>query len=51
MSTVLGRDRLPMFIVDWPGVIRDRTQFSARGAGILGMMNFGRRPRYSWTNR
>jgi len=46
MSTVLGRDRLPMLIVDWPGVIRDRTQFSARGAGILGMMNFGRQPRY-----
>jgi len=46
MTTVLGRERLPMLIVDWPGVIRDRTQFSARGAGILGMMNFGRQPRY-----
>ncbi len=46
MTTVLGRDRMPMLIVDWPGVIRDRTQFSARGAGILGMMNFGRQPRY-----
>src|SRR5581483_11919695 len=46
MTTVLGHDRLPMVIADWPGVIRDRTQFSARGAGILGMMNFGRRPQY-----
>jgi hypothetical protein len=46
MTTVLGRDRLPMVIADWPGVIKDRTQFSARGAGILGMMNFGRRARY-----
>jgi len=46
MTTVLGRDRLPMLIVDWPGVISDRAQFSARGAGILGMINFGRRPRY-----
>jgi hypothetical protein len=27
-------------------VIRDRTQFSARGAGILGMMTFARQPRY-----
>ena len=46
MMTVLGRDRLPMLIVDWPGVIRDRAQFSARGAGILGMMTFARQPRY-----
>lgn len=46
MASVLGRDRLPMLIVDWPGVIRDRTQFSARGAGILGMMTFARQPRY-----
>ncbi len=46
MTTVLGHDRLPMLIVDWPGVIRDRAQFSARGAGILGMMTFARQPRY-----
>jgi hypothetical protein len=46
MASVLGHDRLPMLIVDWPGVIRDRTQFSARGAGILGMMTFARQPRY-----
>jgi len=46
MATVLGHDRLPMLIVDWPGVIRDRAQFSARGAGILGMMTFARRPLY-----
>jgi hypothetical protein len=46
MTTVLGHERLPMLIVDWPGVIRDRTQFNARGAGILGMMTFGRQPRY-----
>jgi hypothetical protein len=46
MASVLGHDRLLMIIVDWPGVIRDRTQFSARGAGILGMMTFARQPRY-----
>ncbi len=46
MTSVLGHDRLPMLIVDWPGVIRDRTQFSARGAGILGMMTFARQQRY-----
>ncbi len=46
MTTVLGHERLPMLVVDWPGVIRDRTQFSARGAGILGMSTFARQQRY-----
>lgn len=38
----LGQKRRPMVIIDCPGVIKDRKKFSARGAGILGMMNFGR---------
>lgn len=38
----LGSKRLPMLIVDHPGVIRDRRQFSARAAGILGMLSYGR---------
>lgn len=38
----LGGKRRPMLIVDYPGVIKDRREYSARGAGILGMMNFGR---------
>lgn len=42
MTHVLGKQRLPMIIVDTPNVIKDRKMFSARGAGILGMMNFGR---------
>jgi hypothetical protein len=46
MAAVLGHERLPMLVVDWPGVIRDRTQFSARGAGILGMTTFARQQRY-----
>jgi hypothetical protein len=46
MASVLGHDRLPMLIVDWPGVIHDRNQFSARGAGILGMTIFARQQRY-----
>jgi hypothetical protein len=33
--------------VDHPGVVKDRTSFSARGAGILGMMQFGHRPFYA----
>jgi hypothetical protein len=43
----LGKDRLPMVILDHPGVVRDRTSFSARGAGILGMAQFGIRPFYA----
>lgn len=42
MHRVLGRKRLPMLIIDSPSVIKDRLTFSARGAGILGMMPFGR---------
>lgn len=47
MQSFLGKDRLPMLVIDHPGVIRDRQNFSARGAGILGMSNFGRRPVYA----
>lgn len=43
----LGKDRLPMIVLDHPGVVRDRTSFSARGAGILGMAQFGIRPFYA----
>lgn len=42
MQHWLGPKRLPMLIVDTRSVLQDRTQFSARGAGILGMAPFGR---------
>ncbi|OYW14347.1 MAG: acyl-protein synthetase [Sphingomonadales bacterium 12-62-5] len=41
-TNFIGKDRRPMLIIDHPGVVRDRTSFSARGAGILGMMTYGR---------
>lgn len=47
MTHVLGAERLPMLLIESPDVIRDRTQFSARGAGLLGMMNFGRQHCYA----
>lgn len=47
MQHFLGKDRLPMVIIDHPGVIKDRRSYSARGAGILGMMQFGRKPFYA----
>jgi hypothetical protein len=42
MRRVIGNQRLPMIIIDTPNVIKDRKMFSARGAGLLGMMPFGR---------
>ena len=42
IQEVLGPRRLPMLVVDTRSVIKDRTSFSARGAGVLGMVNFGR---------
>ncbi len=42
MTHFLGRQRRPMLIIDHPDVVRDRTEFSARGVGILGMMSYGR---------
>jgi hypothetical protein len=42
LQTVLGPQRLPMLIVDSPSIVRDRASFSARAAGVLGMMTFGR---------
>jgi hypothetical protein len=47
MTHVLGGERLPMLIIDTSALIRDRAQFSARGAGVLGLMNFGRQHAYA----
>ena len=42
LQVVLGPQRLPMLILDSKKVTRGAS-FSARGAGVLGMMNFGRK--------
>ena len=47
MQHFIGKERWPMVILDHPGVIKDRESFSARGAGILGLMQFGRQPIYA----
>jgi phenylacetate-coenzyme A ligase PaaK-like adenylate-forming protein len=46
-SSFLGAQRLPMLIIDSQAVIKDRTQFSARGAGILGFSMLGRDQSYA----
>jgi len=47
LQSVIGKARLPMLIIDHPGVVKDRRSFSARGAGILGLSNFGRDHTYA----
>jgi hypothetical protein len=42
MTSVLGPQRLPMILVESADAIRDRRQYNARVAGLLGMINFGR---------
>ncbi len=47
MTHVLGPRRLPMIVIDTKQLLSDRGMFSARGAGVLGMMNFGARPLFA----
>jgi hypothetical protein len=47
MASVLGPNRLPMILIETPDLIRDRRQFNARAAGLLGMMNFGKNHFYA----
>jgi hypothetical protein len=42
LQTVIGPNRLPMLLVDTKALFKNRRTFSARGAGVLGLMNFGR---------
>ena len=41
VSSFLGKQRVPMLILDSSAVIKNRAMFSARGAGILGFSMFG----------
>ena len=47
MTHWLGASRLPMLVVDSPSAVADRRTFSARGAGIVGMLTFGRDHHYA----
>lgn len=42
MASFLGKKRLPMIVVDSPALLKDRSRFNARAAGILGFSVFGR---------
>ena len=47
VSDFTGSARMPMIIIDCPGVVKNRAMFSARGAGILGFSIFGSKKIYS----
>lgn len=47
VSAFLGKQRLPMLILDTSEVIKNRAMFSARGAGILGFSMFGTKRCYA----
>ena len=47
LQDFLGLDRLPMLIVDHPSVLKSSNSFTARGAGIRGLSNFGRDHTYA----
>ena len=42
VSSFIGKKRLPMVILDTSALLKNRSMFSARGAGILGFSMFAR---------
>lgn len=47
VSDYTGQNRMPMIIIDSASVLKNRKQFSARGAGILGFSVFGTKKIYA----
>ncbi len=50
LSTFLGKIRLPMLIIDSKLVVKNRNNFTARGAGIIGFSIFGKDVTYALTD-
>ncbi len=48
VSDYTGSERIPMIVLDCPSVIKDRSKFSARGAGILGFSFFATKLIYAF---
>lgn len=47
VSSYIGKQRVPMIILDSDAVVKNRNLFSARGAGILGFSMFGSKRIYA----
>lgn len=50
VSEYIGEKRIPMLIIDSPDVLRDRTKYSARGAGIMGFSMMASKRFYALDN-
>lgn len=48
---ILGKKRLPMMVVDTDAVFKDPKMMSARGAGVLGIMRYGREHCFALDNQ
>jgi len=51
VSDFTASSRMPMLIIDSPSVLKDRSMFSARGAGILGFSIFGTDKAYALNDK
>src|SRR3989339_86090 len=51
VSSFIGKQRVPMLIIDSESVVKDRRLFSARGAGILGFSMFGTQRVFALNNQ
>lgn len=49
LTHVLGKQRLPMLVIDTDAVFDDPQMMSARGAGVLGLMRYGRSHSFALT--
>ena len=47
VTSITGSSRMPMIIVDCPSVLKNRSMFSARGAGIIGFSMFAKKSIYA----
>ena len=47
LQDFLGKQRMPMLIIDHPGVLKNRDSYTARGAGIQGLSIFARKSCYA----
>ena len=50
VSSITGKKRIPMLVIDSPAVLKDRDMFSARGVGILGFSMLATKVEYALNN-
>jgi phenylacetate-coenzyme A ligase PaaK-like adenylate-forming protein len=47
ITSFIGHKRLPMIIIDTDAIIKNKSSMNARGAGLVGLSNFGRNHFYA----